>query len=113
MSEDSQVEERRQLLRSELDRLLDWLVREYGAEKVIVFGSAANDRIHAWSDLDLVVIKRTPSRFLERMAEVLDQVKPRVGLDVLVYTPEEWVEQQKRPFVRREIMERGRVLYAA
>src|SRR2546429_9164758 len=65
------------------------LIREYKPEKLILFGSAAQGEIHEWSDLDLVVVKRTDKSMLERIEEVLRLVRPKVGLDVLVYTPEE------------------------
>src|SRR3989449_6972444 len=68
---------------------MDILIREHEPEKMILFGSAAQGEIHEWSDLDLVVIKRTDKPLLERIEEVLRLVRPKVGLDVLVYTPEE------------------------
>src|SRR3989441_11338981 len=68
---------------------MDILIREHEPEKLILFGSAAQGELHEWSDLDLVVIKRTDKPLLERIEEVLRLVRPKVGLDVLVYTPEE------------------------
>src|SRR2546426_9997027 len=68
---------------------MDILIREHEPEKMILFGSAAQGEIHEWSDLDLVVIKRTDKPLLERIEEVLRLVRPKVGLDVLGYTPEE------------------------
>src|SRR2546422_5084917 len=68
---------------------MEILIREHEPEKLILFGSAAQGEIHEWSDLDLVVIKRTDKPLLERIEEVLRLVRPKVGLDVLVYTPEE------------------------
>src|SRR2546422_10887086 len=68
---------------------MEILIREHEPEKLILFGSAAQGEIHEWSDLDLVVIKRTDKPLLERIEEELRLVRPKVGLDVLVYTPEE------------------------
>jgi len=39
-------------------------------------------------------------------------LKPRVGIDILVYTPDEFAQMsQERLFVRQEIAAKGRVLY--
>jgi hypothetical protein len=43
---------------------------------------------------------------------VLELLKPQVGVDVLVYTPEEFEQLSKeRAFVRQEIVAKGRVIY--
>src|SRR3989454_4380160 len=80
---------------------MEILIREHEPEKLILFGSAAQGEIHEWSDLDLVVIKRTDKPLLERIEEVLRLVRPKVGLDVLVYTPEEMEDliAERRGFV--------------
>ena len=89
------------------------LIREYKPEKLILFGSAAQGEIHEWSDLDLVVVKRTDKSMLERIEEVLRLVRPKVGLDVLVYTPEEMADliAERRVFVLDEIIYQGAVAY--
>src|SRR2546422_5253833 len=85
---------------------MEILIREHEPEKLILFGSAAQGEIHEWSDLDLVVIKRTDKPLLERIEEVLRLVRPKVGLDVLVYTPEEMegLVADRRGFVLDEII---------
>src|SRR3989442_15565993 len=83
------VEQRGLRLEQELHRMIEILTREYKPEKLILFGSAAQGEIHEWSDLDLVVVKRTDKPLLERIEEVLRLVRPKVGLDVLVYTRSE------------------------
>ena len=65
-----------------------------------------------WSDLDLVIVKETPLRFLDRTKEVMQLLRPRVGVDILVYTPEEFERlSHERAFFRTEIVEKGKVLY--
>src|SRR2546422_11558067 len=95
------VEQRGLRLEQELHRIMEILIREHEPEKLILFGSAAQGEIHEWSDLDLVVIKRTDKPLLERIEEVLRLVRPKVGLDVLVYTPEEMEDliAERRGFV--------------
>ena len=104
--------ERRALLEAELALFLPFLTGPGAAERVILFGSLAGGEVRAESDIDLGVVKRTQLPFWQRLAQVRRLLKPRVAADVIVYTPEE-LEQlaQERPFVRDEILGRGRVLF--
>jgi predicted nucleotidyltransferase len=110
---DDLAQQRGLLLQEELSRIMEVLIREYQPEKLILFGSAAQGEIHPWSDLDLVVIKKTEKPLLERIEEVLRMVRPKVGLDVLVYTPEELeaLVDERRAFVLDEIIYKGAVAY--
>ena len=102
----------RHRLQAELDRYLALLLEHVAPEKVILFGSLAQNEVQAWSDIDLVVVGPTEGRFLDRTKEMLRLLRPRVGLDVLVYTPEEFEQLcRERPFFQQEIVRKGRVLY--
>lgn len=104
--------ERKALLEQELRRALEILIRDYAAEKVILFGSFAEGHVGEWSDIDLIVVKETPLRFLDRTKELLGLIRPRVGMDILVYTPSEFTSLSKeRAFFRDEVQARGKVLY--
>jgi predicted nucleotidyltransferase len=107
------AEQRGLRLEQELHRMTEILIRDYQPEKLILFGSVAQGDIHEWSDLDLVVIKKTEKPLLERTEEVLRLIRPKVGLDVLVYTPEEVEElvADRRVFVLDEIIYKGAVAY--
>ncbi len=103
---------RKEELELELERLLVRLIPQYQPDEVILFGSLAQGEVRVWSDLDLIIIKDTPKRFLDRTAEVLEFIDPRVGADILVYTPEEFEQLcRERPFFKEEIMAKGRVIY--
>jgi predicted nucleotidyltransferase len=94
----------RQRLQAELDRYLNLLLGRVAPEKVILFGSLARDEVKAWSDIDLIIVANTKARFLDRSKEMLQLLQPRVGLDVLVYTPDEFERLcRKRPFFQEEI----------
>jgi predicted nucleotidyltransferase len=102
----------RHRLQAELDRYLALLLEHVTPEKVILFGSLAQDEVRAWSDIDLVVVSPTEDRFLDRTKKMLRLLRPRVGLDVLVYTPQEFEQLcQERPFFQQEIVRKGQVLY--
>ena len=106
------AQNRRALLERELQRFVEILRRDYRPLKVLLFGSLATDDTGPWSDIDLVVIKETDQRFLDRAKEVIRLLRPRVGVDILVYTPQEFEQlSQNRQFVRTEILHKGRVLY--
>ena len=110
---DPVVEQRGLRLEQELNRMTEILIRAYQPEKLILFGSVAQGEFHEWSDLDLVVIKQTNQPLLERIEDVLRLVRPKVGLDVLVYTPEELesLVDERRGFVLDEIIYKGAVVY--
>ncbi|MCW6034762.1 nucleotidyltransferase domain-containing protein [Spirulina subsalsa FACHB-351] len=104
--------DRQQLLLTELNRYLELLQNFYQPKLILLFGSMATEQVHEWSDIDLVIIKETSQRFLDRTKEVIKLLQPRVGLDVLVYTPSEFEQLcQNRAFVRHEIVGKGKVLY--
>jgi predicted nucleotidyltransferase len=102
----------RQRLQTELDRYLELLLEHVAPDKVILFGSLAQNEVQPWSDIDLVVVRPTEERFLDRTKEMLRLLRPRVGLDVLVYTPEEFEQLcRERVFFQQEILQKGLVLY--
>ena len=87
-------------------------LEEYDPQQVILFGSWARGDEDEYSDLDLVIIKETQERFLDRLEKVYDLVKPTFAMDVLVYTPQELAEMQERenPFIEM-VMKEGIVIY--
>lgn len=106
------VETRRALLEAELARYVMLLRQRYDPERVILFGSLGSGDIGDWSDIDLVIVKDTAKRFLDRTKEVMRLLQPRVGVDILVYTPAEFEQMiQQRAFMRDEIVRKGKVLY--
>lgn len=105
--------ERKALLEKELARIIETLKREYQPQKILLFGSLVTGRTGPWSDIDLLLVKQTNKRFVERLKEVALLTQPRVGVDFFVYTPGEFDEMSKEPnsFQHREMLEKGRVLY--
>lgn len=90
------------------------LVKEYQPEKIILFGSFASGMVHEGSDLDLVIIKETSKRPIDRQVEVYGLVKPEVGIDLFIYTPQEFRDLESIGFsLVKEIVAKGKVLYEA
>ncbi|MGQ9626913.1 MAG: nucleotidyltransferase domain-containing protein [Anaerolineae bacterium] len=99
-------------LQQELKRYLELLTRDDPPERIILFGSLAEGEVGEWSDLDLVIVRKTDLPFLERSKAVLRLLHPRVGVDVLVYTPEEFERLcRERRFFQEEILDKGKVLF--
>lgn len=105
-------QDRNMLLEKELRRFLPLLKQHYRPHKIILFGSLASDQVGEWSDLDLVIVAETDKRFLDRVKEAMLLLRPRVGVDLLVYTPEEFKHlSQERSFFHTEVLGKGKVLY--
>ena len=84
----------------------------YQPERIILFGSWARGDFSQGSDIDILVIKKTRARFIDRIEHVLALTRTDMDLEILVYTPEELQRMQDRlnPFVL-EVMETGKVIY--
>jgi predicted nucleotidyltransferase len=105
---------RLQQLEENLSRILGALKTYYAPEQVIVFGSLASGNVTDTSDLDLLIVKNTDKRFFDRIREVVKICDYDIGVDFLVYTPQELSEAAIiNPFVRDEILSKGKVVYRA
>jgi predicted nucleotidyltransferase len=104
--------ERRSKLEAELRRIVAELPR-LGVTKAIVFGSLASGTVGQTSDLDLILVAPSEERFTRRLEHFYRALNPSVGLDLFVYTPEEFqVMGNSNPFLRSAIA-RGEVVYEA
>lgn len=106
------IPERKKALEEELDRITEVIKRDYQPEKIILFGSLASGKVHEWSDIDLLIVKKTAKRPVERCLEVCRLVGPKVGIDLFVYTPEEYETLLKERFsLLLKIVNTGKTLY--
>ena len=95
--------------------VVDTIVRTFGPEKIILFGS------HAWgtptedSDVDLFIVKDSKLPRRERQRELRHRIyPPNVPLDLLVFTPHEMQERLSMgDLFIRDIVENGKPLYVA
>ena len=81
---------------TDIESLLKWIVRklreQYHPERIVLFGSWAWGGGDAESDVDLLIVKRTAERFIDRCCRVrriLSDPGRTAPLDILVLTPEE------------------------
>ena len=93
-----------------LRRVVDAL-RAYEPESVYLFGFWARGEADALSDLDPVIIKRTSDPFFDRLREVARLLPADAGgVDILVYTPEEFRQMREERNAFAEMIEEEGVL---
>lgn len=104
---------RRQELLKALQNMLPTIITHYDPEKIVLFGSLATGKVHEASDIDLMIIKHTDKRPIDRRMEVMRMARPRLATDFFVYTPEEVAHggKTKQAFFLDEILAKGQVLY--
>ena len=83
-------------------------------QRIILFGSYAYGNPGHDSDVDLLVVMPYTRHSAYQAAAILTRVNPAFPVDVLVRTPGELAERiAQGDFFLREVVERGRELYAA
>lgn len=98
-------------MNKEVKKIINQIVIGYNPEKIILFGSYANDKAEVHSDVDLAVIKNTnKNTFLGRLREVCETIHSPLDTDILIYTPKEWKSYSNHYFIK-EIINSGKVVY--
>lgn len=96
-------------------RMAERIAKQYAPEKIILFGSYAYGEPTPDSDVDLLIIKNTDKRPIDRWIEVkrlLRDIARSLPVSPLVYTEKKVDERNAmRDFFIEEIFERGEVLY--
>lgn len=101
----------------EIEQIVKRIAEGYRPLKVILFGSHAWGRPTEDSDIDLLIVKETSERFIDRwvaVREVIADPERRIPVEPIVVTPEELrrrISAGDQFF--QEIVERGKLLYAA
>jgi len=89
------------LFESEVKKVID-IAKEYGAEKIILFGSCIGD-IKSAQDIDIAVAGVKPEFFFEMYGKILSETLTDMDLIPLEYAREHFLKR---------IFEQGRLLYA-
>jgi predicted nucleotidyltransferase len=105
--------ERELVFKKNVIGILSSLKKRYNPEKIIVFGSYATGNIKETSDIDILIVKKTKKHFIDRLKEVAGLCDYDVGVDFLVYTPEEIkkMQQEHNYFIVDEVLAKGKVMY--
>src|SRR3972149_11960381 len=98
-----------------IDSITERLIKEFSPGKIILFGSHVKGSHDNESDIDLLIVKDTNQRFIDRwvsVRKILSDTHRKIGIDTFVLTPQEIKERLVRgdQFVA-DIIENGKVLY--
>ena len=101
--------------RAHLERVLEALVNDYGAERIIAFGSCVHGEATEHSDVDLCVIREHPPECTHPHLEALTAIgraRALISTDVLVRTPRQYEQARHHPFgVMDEVVHHGVALF--
>jgi predicted nucleotidyltransferase len=87
---------------------------EFGAERVILFGSYACGNANEDSDVDLLVIHRFRGKSVHQSVAIRMELRPPFPVDLIVRTPASIRKRLRMgDFFIADILETGKVLYEA
>jgi len=98
-----------------IHRIVQRLRTEYKPERIILFGSEVEGTSDGNSDVDLLIVKETEERFIDRwtaVRRILSDPDRRFALDTLVLSPREIRDRLARgdQFLKH-ILDHGLVMY--
>lgn len=97
---------------AEIQSITRKIVREYKPEKIILFGSFAYGKPKASSDIDMLIVKKTKKRRIDRIKDVLYMIDNNFPFEPIVYTPQEIDKRLTLgDFFLQTIMQKGKILY--
>ena len=97
-------------------------LKPYKPEKIFLYGSYARGDQRENSDIDLLIIKKTKKRALDRIDDVTDLLYPKskffserfnLSIDPLILTPKELAEKKTTDFFIKKILKESKIIYAA
>lgn len=101
-------------LKDIIHKVTEKIKKEYHPEKIILFGSYAYGKPTEDSDIDLLIIKESSKRRIDRFCEVMKILRDIKGISIqpIVFTKDELNKRLKLEddFIK-EILEKGEVLY--
>lgn len=104
----------KRVTRKQIDAVVQRIVQEFDPKKVILFGSYAYGKPNIDSDVDMLIIAESTERPAQRATRAYRAVHGKTfPMDIIVRTPEELAYRLALgdSFIK-EIVERGKVLYA-
>lgn len=90
------------------------VAEKFDPEEIILFGSHAYGKPHAWSDVDLLIVMDTPKGEVKTIIEISDSLPPLPFSVDIIARSRATINKRKKSgdFFLREITEKGKVLYA-
>ncbi len=84
---------------------------EFNPEKIILFGSYARNEVDEESDIDIIVVYQTEKKFMDRLEELYMKWSIPKAVDILAYTPDEFMDMMKDNFFLNQAVKEGIVIY--
>jgi uncharacterized protein len=105
----------KQRIDSVINQVVERLITTYSPERIVLYGSYAYGKPDKGSDIDLLIVKNTKERPIDRRVTVrrlVSDLRKKTAFSPLVVTPEELSRQVSigDDFLR-EITTKGKVLY--
>jgi predicted nucleotidyltransferase len=95
-----------------IDEIARQIADRFQPQKIILFGSYAYGSPRPESDVDVLVVMKTPLREIQQAQQIRQYLNLLFGLDLLVYTPENLAKRiEWGDTFLGEIVSRGKVLY--
>jgi predicted nucleotidyltransferase len=94
-----------------LETRLPRLLRRYGVAAAYLFGSWARGDADRQSDIDLIIVAPSRRPFVDRFLDYPDLLRAPAGIELFVYTPEEFARARRtNRFVRHVLREARRLV---
>lgn len=101
--------ERKAKLQEALEHIVSQL-KNFGALKIIVFGSFARDQVDVYSDLDLFVLMPSTRTGKEWLDIIYNTIERRVESDIIVYNDREFGDRLPVSAFLQNVV-KGKVVY--
>ena len=102
------IDKRKRIPQRAIDQVVKQIVGEFKPQKIILFGSYARGKPRPESDVDLLIVMKSPKSSLE----IRRHLGVMFGMDLLVYTPKRLKERAAMgDWFVRDILKEGKVLY--
>lgn len=76
---------------NEIEKIKNQIMMKYKPEDIILFGSCAKGLVRRASDIDICVVLETEDK-KQTLREMLVDIEYDVDLDIVIYTPSEWLK---------------------
>ncbi len=77
----------------EIENIKNQIINKYTPKEIILFGSYAKGLVKRGSDIDLCVILETRDK-RQTLRDMLAGIEYNVDLDIVIYTPSEWLRHK-------------------
>ena len=85
------------------------ILKAHGVVAAYLFGSYARDEADAHSDVDLMIVAPSARPFVDRFRDYRDVwLGAPTGVDLLIYTPDEFAEQRRHNHFVRAVLRHAR-----